>query len=386
MTEPAQRETNSSRDERLDLMRGVAMLFVVINHVQQPSWWSVLTVERLGLVTGAEVFVLVSGIVLGRVHARRVIQYGWAASARGLLRRAGVLYLTSLVIVLLVLMLRYVPGLEDRSLATYTADDGQAFDLYPRADEPWQVFRGVVLLVYGPGEFNIMGLYVVLLAAAPLGLWLLVRGQWALLVGLAVLGWGAAQAGPLRLLPSQFENAFTLLAWQLLFLLGLVVGYHWKQLAAVLTPRRSRALVLVASAVTLGGFLLAWTSPWGLSPGPRLPLLSPSSYGQIYSAAFDRRTLGIGRLVNVVGMTIAAYAALTLFPRLLTGPIAQALLSLGQATLYVFVVHLAFVLAVDNITGGPVGSRLLGAALHTVVLVSLVVMVRRRVLFGLIPR
>jgi hypothetical protein len=47
---------------------------------------------------------------------------------------------------------------------------------------------------------------------APLGLWLLVRGRWALLVGLAVLGWGTAQADTGRLLPSQFENAFSLLA------------------------------------------------------------------------------------------------------------------------------------------------------------------------------
>jgi fucose 4-O-acetylase-like acetyltransferase len=90
--------------------------------------------------------------------------------------------------------------------------------------------------------------------------------------------------------------------------------------------------------------------------------------------------------VNVVAITTAAYAALTLCPRLQHGPIAQILLSLGRATLYVFVIHLAFVLAVDNLTGGPVDSRLLGTALVTLVLASLVVMVRRRVLFGLIPR
>jgi hypothetical protein len=291
-----------------------------------------------------------------------------------------------MVVVLLVLLLRFVPGLDDRSLATYTAGDGQVFDLNPRAGEPWQLLRGVILLVYGPGEFNIMGLYVVLLAVAPLGLWLLVRGRWALLVGLAALGWGAAQADIGRLLPSQFENAFSLLAWQLLFFLGLTVGYHWSRLAAALTPRRRRGLVLAAGAVTLAGFLLAWTSPWGLSPGPRLPLLSPDMYGQIYSAAFDRRTLGAGRLVNVLAITATAYAVLTVFPRVMNGPIAQAVRSLGRATLYVFVVHLCFVLAEDNLAGGPVPSRLLGTALHTAVLTCLVVMVRRRVLFGLIPR
>lgn len=93
-----------------------------------------------------------------------------------------------------------------------------------------------------------------------------------------------------------------------------------------------------------------------------------------------------GRLVNVIAITITGYAALTVAPRLSEGPIAGALLVLGKATLYVFVVHLAFVLAVDNITGGAVDSRLLWTGIHVLVLVSLVAMVRRRVLFSVIPR
>jgi len=108
-----------SRDARLDLLRGLAIVFVVINHIDQPSLWHLLTVERVGLVTGAEIFVLLSGVVLGIVHRRRTARAGWTPSLRALLRRSLTLYLTSVMVVLAVFLLRFLPRLDDQSLTTY---------------------------------------------------------------------------------------------------------------------------------------------------------------------------------------------------------------------------------------------------------------------------
>jgi peptidoglycan/LPS O-acetylase OafA/YrhL len=74
------------------------------------------------LVTGAEIFVLLSGVVLGIVHRRRTARAGWTPSVRALLRRSLTLYLTSVMVVLAVFLLRFLPRLDDQSLTTYTDD------------------------------------------------------------------------------------------------------------------------------------------------------------------------------------------------------------------------------------------------------------------------
>lgn len=378
---------SSSRDTGLDLLRGTAIVFVVVNHIDQPSLWQLLTVERVGLVTGAEIFVLLSGVVLGMVHARRTARAGWAASARTLLRRSLTLYVTSVVVVVTVLLLRYLPGVDAQALTTYTdGSTGQVYDLYAGAEEPRRLLRGIALLVYGPGQFNIMGLYVVLLAVAPLALYLLVRGWWPVLLLLSGAGFALAHLGVDRVLPSQFENSFSLLAWQVLFFLGMTVGFHRDGVAARLSPVRRRLLVGVASALAVALVALAWSSPFGLVPGPRLPLVPADVFLKIYVAHFDRRVLGVGRLLNVVALTVATYALLSRWRGGADNTATRSVVSLGRATLYVFVVHLALVLLVDDLAGGQHRGIVFGTLVHTLVVATLVAMVRRRVLFRVIPR
>lgn len=375
----------TGRDTRLDLLRGLAIVFVVVNHIDQRSLWHLLTVERVGLVTGAEVFVLLSGVVLGMVHARRTARAGWRASASALLRRSRTLYLTSVVVVLAVLLLQFVPGVDDAALATYQdGRTGRVYDLYDGAGEPSGLLRGVALLVFGPGEFNIMGLYVVLLALAPLALYLLVRGWWPVLVVAALAGYVLAHAGVDRLLPSQFENSFSLLAWQLLFFGGLVVGFHRERLATALAGRPGRLLVSAAALLAVLFAVLASTSPWLL--GPRLPLISAGTFTEVYLDWFDRRLLAPGRLLNVVVLCVFATALLGRWPRVLDSLPGRYLVALGRATLYVFVVHLALVLTVDNLAGGQQRGLLFGTVAHAAAVALLVLMVRRRVLFRMIPR
>lgn len=57
----------SSRDSRVDFLRGVAIVFVVVNHVGMTSLFQLFTQEAVGFVSGAELFVLFSGLVLGMV-------------------------------------------------------------------------------------------------------------------------------------------------------------------------------------------------------------------------------------------------------------------------------------------------------------------------------
>jgi Mg2+ and Co2+ transporter CorA len=59
---------------------------------------------------------------------------------------------------------------------------------------------------------------------------------------------------------------------------------------------------------------------------------------------------------------------------------------LGAASLYVFIVHVFFVLAVGNIPGLDRGSWWQGTLVHTTVLALIWLMVKKRFLFSVIPR
>src|SRR6476660_10520757 len=80
------------RDVRIDWLRGLAMTCVIVNHSKLSSLLSWFTYERLWVVTAAEVFVVLSGVVLGMVYGRRLARDGWRTLVSGLGRRALFLY------------------------------------------------------------------------------------------------------------------------------------------------------------------------------------------------------------------------------------------------------------------------------------------------------
>src|ERR1041384_8028433 len=74
--DPAQ----SPRDLRLDLLKGMAMVGIVVTHTGSDSFYSRFSYHSLGFVTGAEIFLIASGFILGQLHRRRIETEGLAAS------------------------------------------------------------------------------------------------------------------------------------------------------------------------------------------------------------------------------------------------------------------------------------------------------------------
>src|SRR5262245_63052388 len=68
------------------------MTCVIVNHSKLSSRLSCFSYERFWVVTASEVFVVLSGVVLGMVYGRRLARDGWRAVVRGLGRRAMLLY------------------------------------------------------------------------------------------------------------------------------------------------------------------------------------------------------------------------------------------------------------------------------------------------------
>jgi len=388
----------SARDSRVDLLRGLAIVFVVVDHLGMTSLFQLFTQEAIGFVSGAELFVLFSGLVVGMVYGPRVKDdFGKVVDLTS--RRAGKLYLTALVVLIGVFLMSLLPSFQTGALTTFVDQGtggaghngaGRTYSLYAGMESlfqfpvPPQVLPAILLLQFGPWQFNIMGLYVVLLLVSPLILAALNRGRtiWVLAVTLAVYAVGTITR--VRILPSQFEDSFPLLVWQVLFVIGLVAGFHRRRIVAWLS---SHVWVVAACTAAAGAFVfLSWGNPY-LSNGYdlRLAIIPDTVYRSMYDAFFGRTYLAPGRLFNVMVLVVAAYAFLTVYWKPVERAVGWFLIPLGRATLYVFIVHVVLIAVVGNIPALGLTDVWINTAAYVVILGLLWVMVRTRFLFRIIP-
>jgi hypothetical protein len=334
-----------NRDLRIDCLRGLAMVCVIVNHSQMPSLLSWFSYERFWVVTAAEVFVVLSGVVLGMVYGRRLTRMGWRAVVEGLGRRALLLY-GAFVAVTLSLIAMAMMGVDVGSVAR-PGDRLAGWLLAPGAMDA-SSWRDLLLMRSGPWAFEIIALYVWLIVAAVPCLIALHYAGWQPVVGLSWIVYVAYRIAPLRLTGAEFEVVFPILAWQLLFVHGIVFGYHRERIREWFAGRWRIAFAGGAAATAFFA-ALAFCSPWVDGPSwLRLHLLSPDRFTELYVRYFGLSELGMGRLANLTVALPTGYAVLGLWPTLMR-PFQALLVTLGQRSLGAFVLHVYTLVLVTHI-------------------------------------
>lgn len=231
-------ESHGGRDPRLDLLRGLCLFKMVCNHL----WRTPLHVvhQWTGFVSAAEGFFLISGVVVGLVHTRRVEAQGWQASARQLWRRAAELYAANLGLVVLLASLEAARWLPEGYIVRRL----------------WREGWGSLLSFEHPYYLQVLPRYSVFLAATPLVLWLLRRwGAAVVLLGSAALWAGNLGTGGRLALPGLEAGAaqgFPSSSWQLIFFAGVVFG------AATARGRRRELHPMAVGAAGVSWLLLIW--------------------------------------------------------------------------------------------------------------------------------
>ncbi len=387
------------RDLRLDLFRGFIILAVVITHIEIGGPYSFITLHATGAITGAEMFVFLSGMVLGMTYPFAIKKFGEWAAAVGAWKRARKQYLVTLGVILVVFAMSFVPFLNTDAITTFTdrgtgtggvGAEGRVYDLYPNAMQllayppPWYAIRQFLLLEMGPWPFNIMGLFVVLSLFIPAFMWVIKRGfWWALLVVSWALYAYQALNPDFRPINSQFESVFPLLTWQVVFTHGLVLGYYRRQIIGALTGRLGKVLV----GIGITGYALVLVYVWaghhfGFTPAP----FPAGMYETLYNTAYQRVDLQWGRLVDIAFFAIVSYAILTVFWKPIAAVLGWLWIPIGQASLYVFVWQVFFALAIASIPGVDWYNGWIGFAAHSVLILLVWYMIRKRFLFSVIPR
>lgn len=202
------------RDLRLDLFRGLANWGIFLDHIPNNAlMW--LTTRNYGFSDSAELFVFIAGYAAAIVYAKSMMTLGFAAGATRLVERAWQLYVAH--IVLFVINLAVINWAAVAYKQPHLLDE---FNVAWIIHDPVATLTQGLLLKYKPFNFDVLPLYVVLMAACPPALWLMLRRPDVTIAGSLALYFVAREfEWNLPSFPSGvwYFNPFT---WQFLFLLG----------------------------------------------------------------------------------------------------------------------------------------------------------------------
>ena len=323
------RYNGGKRDLRIDLLRGFAVLAMVADHLGgDPSWLYTITGGNRFLFSAAEAFVFISGLVMGIVYCGMIAKNGIGPAMWKALRRAGSLYMLTVVLSFAFIIISYM-------LRLPWVAGVQVADPFTRAIERLTLHRAFYLT-------DVILMYTLLVAVTPLAFLLMANKRTPVLFAGSWLLWGLFQRWPDQVqVPWTIEDnsVFHLAAWQVLFFTGLVIGYHRERIGGWLR-RVPTTPALIALSAACGG--LIW---FHRHSAEILGRFSPDGDPAVLTnRLFEKSDVRIGRLV--------AFAVFFLFAILVTTiawtPIYKALgwflMPLGQSALLAYSTHL-FVIA-----------------------------------------
>jgi hypothetical protein len=356
------RRAAGERDIRLDFLRGWCIFSMVVDHAagQRSSPIFALTGNGPWPITGAHGFVMLSGVVMGLLYAGVIQKEGERGALQKLAGRALKLYVVAVALGLFDIVWSVLPWTGGGSTSIGTILN--------------------VLLLHS-GSDDLMTFYFILVILAGPVLLALHRKMWPLAAAASVSVWLVHNHDE-RLLNLPITYFVPVADWQLLFVAGLLIGYHREAIGRwfrgpVRTGFIAAVLSILVLTVLLQSNLLfqvvetppAWLAQvqqdgWqGYDHNPPLHMLF----------VFANLT-ALYYLVSWVWAPLARIAGWFFIP-------------LGQAALYVYIVHSVLVFYVLALT--PLFGELQGLWL-TVSLLGLMLviwaMVKKRFLFAFVPR
>ncbi len=317
MSSPAQ----AIRDLRLDFFRGLSLWFIFIDHVPS-NWVAWLTVRNYGFSDAAEIFVFLSGYTAAFVYGRVMLERGFVIASARIWKRAWQLYVAFVFLsVIYIAQIAYVAHNFDNPLF---AEEMVVLHFFER---PEVILLEVLRLRFLLGNVDVLPLYIVLMLAFPVMLWLVLRQPWAALT-LSVLIWSAAYFGGvnLKLYPVERDWFFNPFAWQLLFFIGAwcaTAGSKW-----VKRIYRSDAVVALCIAYLAVAFVIALT-PW--FPESRF---SPPQWLLIFP--LDKTNMSPFRLTHFLALTVVVVRFVPQDAAFLRSAWAYPIILCGQHSLEVF--------------------------------------------------
>ncbi len=219
------------RDPRLDFYRGIAMFIILVAHIPGNRWTGWIP-ARFGFSDATEIFVFCSGMASAIAFGGSFAKQGWGLGTARVLFRCWQVFWAHIGLFFFVAM-------SMAALDTYGAFDKtyiNTLNLQHFFNNPAPQLVGLFTLTYVPNYFDILPMYLVVLALMPLMMGLERVGLWSVALA-SVLIWLAANPyligfGPDGAsLPAEPWSArewfFNPFGWQLLFFTGFAFMKGW---------------------------------------------------------------------------------------------------------------------------------------------------------------
>ena len=300
----------------LDLMRGYYVGVLAAIHLDYiPSLLGLVDGRGALLVSEAEGFFMISGLLVGMLRRRDLERYGLWRMTLNSWKRGVQLYI---VAVPLTLLFTYIGR-----VAVEHGHDQVKVGLDHWSSWPHVVYESMTFhYTYGWADF--LNYYVPLFLVAPLIVWLLSKHLWPLILVLAYAGYW---------LPSHYNTSFysPFLQWGVYFFIGATAGYHWNDLRALmarLSPGWNSAIrwsVIAATAVIYVVGLILLNNPHLVS-----------SHG-LCNHMFQNNRLGLLRPFAAPISVAGTFLVVRRFEGVPARTIGKVLIPVGRNSLYVYV-------------------------------------------------
>lgn len=320
--------TAGGRDLRLDLIRGFMVFAMIADHVAGDSPLALLTGGNRFLTSAAEGFVFISGLMTGLVYGRVFQRGGVVAGLRKILARVAALYALTVTLTLL--------------FSVFSERTGMPWARQIDLGNPVAFVFSIFALQRTYFLVDVPLLYMLLFLCAPAALALLQRGKGWLMLAISLSVYALYQVFPDQMVfpwPIEGNGLFNFSAWQLIFFMGLWLGYQQPRVHA-LGARASR-FVLIASGAALAALVgvFAWLQLGTVQP---LSDLSPDAAALqnarlwVQGVLLEKADAQPGRLVATTVVLIFFLFLTTRFWTVIKRVAGPVLLPLGQHALYAY--------------------------------------------------
>ena len=332
------------RDPRLDFFRGMGMFIILIAHITDNPW-TLWIPARFGFSDATEMFVFCSGMASALAFGAVFSRAGWLMGTLQIAFRIWQVYWVHLGVFFVTLFLLLLVN----TSGFFPRDEIRELNLYPFLNDTGPNLIGLLTLTYVPNYFDILPMYLVILALIPVMIALAGVDRRLALLFSATL-WVAAGMG--LNLPAELWFAdgsdrvwfFNPFAWQLVFFTGFALMAGWLP-----PPPVHRGLVALAVAVVVISVPFAWYRIIDASDLVR-------DWRRDWWPLIDKTNFGILRHAHFLALAYLAWVAAGQGgARLLRGGVAGAVIAVvsqvGQQSLAVFAASMVM-------------ARVLGAILH----------------------
>lgn len=357
----------------LDLLRGYFLVAILFDHLQYfPSGLDWVGGRGQLYVSAAEGFFFISGIVLGILRGRKLIDKPFRLTAALLLKRGLQLYITAVVLFFIFTFIGWL----------FIDNPGIKPGIRPIGENFWNIIVNALNFNYIYGWADYLRLYAIYLFVSPLAMWLLRHKKWYLLILASLACWCLYDYIPMD--TSELSQVFS---WQLIFFGGMTVGFYLDSIRSW-WARRSRAQqrVVILSIVTLSVVTMVANFVFVVWGDQLLGTHTKDAIDTMLQAYLNKERLPLYRIGLFLVWFGAAFWFVSKIERVLMRRLGWLLMPFGTNSLYVYTIEAFIIYFVHLIVAQATSSWIINLVLSLACLGLTWLAVHYKFLMKIIPR